>query len=133
VIPFDYITEWRAEAPWIDDAQVEQDLVISRALVEQHGQGANRAPAGACCRRGQPRGRAALPAMLFSRRGRTYPKRGRQVNSSTGALPLHLSPSKIRISASAFPSASWTGWWSCFVRRSRFHRCVFRKSPTRPA
>jgi hypothetical protein len=34
VIPFDYITEWRAEAPWIDDAQVEQDLVISRALVE---------------------------------------------------------------------------------------------------
>jgi hypothetical protein len=34
VIPFDYITEWRAEAAWIDDAQVEQDLVISRALVE---------------------------------------------------------------------------------------------------
>ena len=34
MIPFDYITEWRAEAPWIDDAQVEQDLVISRALVE---------------------------------------------------------------------------------------------------
>jgi hypothetical protein len=34
VIPFDYITVWRAEAPWIDDAQVEQDLVISRALVE---------------------------------------------------------------------------------------------------
>lgn len=34
MIPFDYITEWRAEAPRIDDAQVEQDLVISRALVE---------------------------------------------------------------------------------------------------
>ncbi|MCC7035501.1 MAG: nucleotidyl transferase AbiEii/AbiGii toxin family protein [Acidobacteria bacterium] len=34
MIPFDYITEWRAEAPWVDDAQVEQDLVISRALVE---------------------------------------------------------------------------------------------------
>ena len=34
MIPFDYITEWRAEAPWIDDAQVEQDLVASRALVE---------------------------------------------------------------------------------------------------
>ena len=32
MIPFDYITSWRAEAPWIDDAQVEQDLVISRAL-----------------------------------------------------------------------------------------------------
>ena len=34
MIPFDYITEWRAEAPWVEDAQVEQDLVISRALVE---------------------------------------------------------------------------------------------------
>lgn len=34
MIPFDYITEWRAQAPWVDDAQVEQDLVISRALVE---------------------------------------------------------------------------------------------------
>jgi hypothetical protein len=34
VIPHDYITEWRAQAPWVQDAQVEQDLVISRALVE---------------------------------------------------------------------------------------------------
>lgn len=34
MIPFDYTTEWRAEAPWIGGAQVEQDLVISRALVE---------------------------------------------------------------------------------------------------
>jgi predicted nucleotidyltransferase component of viral defense system len=34
MIPRDYITEWRAQAPWVDDAQVEQDLVISRALVE---------------------------------------------------------------------------------------------------
>jgi predicted nucleotidyltransferase component of viral defense system len=33
VIPFDYITEWRASAPWVQDAQVEQDLVLSRALV----------------------------------------------------------------------------------------------------
>jgi predicted nucleotidyltransferase component of viral defense system len=33
VIPFDYITEWRAAAPWVQDAQVEQDLVLSRALV----------------------------------------------------------------------------------------------------
>ncbi|MCC7416635.1 MAG: hypothetical protein IT176_05780 [Acidobacteria bacterium] len=28
MIPFDYITEWRAEAPWIDDAQVEQNLAL---------------------------------------------------------------------------------------------------------
>lgn len=34
MIPRDYITEWRDQAPWVDDAQVEQDLVISRALVD---------------------------------------------------------------------------------------------------
>jgi len=34
VIPKDFITEWRASAPWVADRQVEQDLVISRALVE---------------------------------------------------------------------------------------------------
>ena len=34
MIPRDYITEWRVEAPWVQDSQVEQDLVISRALVE---------------------------------------------------------------------------------------------------
>ncbi len=34
MIPHDYITEWRSQAPWIEDSQVEQDLVISRALVE---------------------------------------------------------------------------------------------------
>lgn len=33
MIPRDYITEWRAQAPWVQDLQVEQDLVISRALV----------------------------------------------------------------------------------------------------
>ena len=34
MIPRDYITEWRSEAPWVQDFQIEQDLVISRALVE---------------------------------------------------------------------------------------------------
>lgn len=34
MIPRDYITEWRGRAPWVQDFQVEQDLVISRALVE---------------------------------------------------------------------------------------------------
>lgn len=33
MIPRDYITEWRAQAPWVQDYQVEQDLVISRALI----------------------------------------------------------------------------------------------------
>lgn len=34
MIPKDFITEWRDRAPWVSDRQVEQDLVISRAIVE---------------------------------------------------------------------------------------------------
>lgn len=34
VIPADFITEWRGQARWVESSQVEQDLVISRALVE---------------------------------------------------------------------------------------------------
>ncbi|MDR0874156.1 MAG: nucleotidyl transferase AbiEii/AbiGii toxin family protein [Prevotellaceae bacterium] len=34
MIPQRYIEEWRATAPWGLDAQVEQDLVIARAMVE---------------------------------------------------------------------------------------------------
>ena len=34
MIPADFITEWRAHAPWVRDQQVEQDLILSRALVE---------------------------------------------------------------------------------------------------
>lgn len=34
MIPQRYIEEWKAQAPWPSDAQVEQDLVIARALVE---------------------------------------------------------------------------------------------------
>ena len=34
MISRDYITEWREWAPWSEDFQVEQDLIISRALVE---------------------------------------------------------------------------------------------------
>lgn len=37
MIPRDYITEWRANAPWVQDFQVEQDLVICRALVDIFG------------------------------------------------------------------------------------------------
>jgi predicted nucleotidyltransferase component of viral defense system len=33
LIPRDFITEWRSQAPWVQDFQVEQDLVISRTLV----------------------------------------------------------------------------------------------------
>jgi len=34
MIPAAFITEWRKHAPWSQDAWVEQDLVISRALIE---------------------------------------------------------------------------------------------------
>ena len=34
MIPAAYITDWRRRAPWSTDAQVEQDLVLCRALVE---------------------------------------------------------------------------------------------------
>lgn len=34
MIPADFITEWRSQAPWVESSQIEQDLVISRALVE---------------------------------------------------------------------------------------------------
>ena len=34
MIPRAHITAWRSVAPWQNDAQVEQDLVISRCLVE---------------------------------------------------------------------------------------------------
>jgi predicted nucleotidyltransferase component of viral defense system len=36
VIPRAHITAWRTQVPWPSDAQVEQDLVISRALVEMY-------------------------------------------------------------------------------------------------
>lgn len=34
MIPQANITAWRSVAPWADDAQIEQDLVLTRALIE---------------------------------------------------------------------------------------------------
>jgi len=34
VIPQDFISEWKKAAPWSQNDQVEQDLIICRALVE---------------------------------------------------------------------------------------------------
>jgi len=34
MIPESHVTGWRLQYPWPDDAQVEQDLIICRALVE---------------------------------------------------------------------------------------------------
>jgi len=34
MIPQNFITEWKNKAPWKDNAQVEQDLILSRLIVE---------------------------------------------------------------------------------------------------
>ncbi len=34
MIPAADIIAWREHAPWVDDVQVEQDLLISRSIVE---------------------------------------------------------------------------------------------------
>ncbi|MDR0367877.1 MAG: nucleotidyl transferase AbiEii/AbiGii toxin family protein [Bacteroidales bacterium] len=36
MIPKRYIDEWKEQAPWPTDAQVEQDLIIARVLVEMY-------------------------------------------------------------------------------------------------
>lgn len=33
MIPEFSLSEWRQQAPWVEDYQVEQDLIISRALI----------------------------------------------------------------------------------------------------
>ncbi|MDD3847569.1 MAG: hypothetical protein PHC90_14570 [Syntrophorhabdaceae bacterium] len=35
MIPKVYVQEWKGRAPWNAEAQVEQDLIISRALMER--------------------------------------------------------------------------------------------------
>lgn len=34
MIPKGFIAQWRTTAPWDTDAKIEQDLIISRAIVE---------------------------------------------------------------------------------------------------
>jgi len=34
MIPKDYLTHWQSVVPWTTEEMIEQDLVISRALVE---------------------------------------------------------------------------------------------------
>lgn len=38
MIPRAHIVEWRSSAPWISDAQIEQDLLICRVLVSLYSQ-----------------------------------------------------------------------------------------------
>lgn len=63
MIPRAHITAWRARAPWPTDAQVEQDLVLSRALVELYGN-------ASIARTVAFRGGTALHKLFFSKPGR---------------------------------------------------------------
>lgn len=38
MIPEFCLTEWRQQTPWVDDYQIEQDLIISRALINLYEQ-----------------------------------------------------------------------------------------------
>ncbi|MBK8975044.1 MAG: nucleotidyl transferase AbiEii/AbiGii toxin family protein [Planctomycetes bacterium] len=63
MIPRANITAWRASAPWPTDAQVEQDLVISRALAELYSHPALRDSLAT-------RGGTALHELLLAAPGR---------------------------------------------------------------
>ena len=77
MIPRDYITEWRAQAPWVQDIQVEQDLVICRAIVELFAHPAiytearniaslNSSPISICVRQATRQGRRVRAASKVS-------------------------------------------------------------------
>lgn len=63
MIPRAHVTAWRARAPWPTDAQVEQDLVVSRAVVELFG-------SPPVARAVAFRGGTALHKLFFGRPGR---------------------------------------------------------------
>jgi predicted nucleotidyltransferase component of viral defense system len=63
VIPRAHLTAWRTTSPWPDDTQVEQDLVVSRAIVDMFTS-ADLARAMAF------RGGTALHKLFFDRPGR---------------------------------------------------------------
>ena len=63
MIPRAHITAWRSHAPWPTDAQVEQDLVLSRALVALYGN-------ASVARTVAFRGGTALHKLFFATPGR---------------------------------------------------------------
>ena len=61
MIPLAYITEWQQVAPWRDPIMVEQDLIISRVLLDLFRQNELRAAIGL------PRGHRAVQALSGAR------------------------------------------------------------------
>jgi hypothetical protein len=82
MIPRANITAWRATAPWPTDAQVEQDLVISRALVDLYSHPAFRNSLAF-------RGGTALHKLLLATPGR-YSEDIDLVQTSPGPIGLAL-------------------------------------------
>jgi predicted nucleotidyltransferase component of viral defense system len=89
VIPRAAVTHWRQHAPWPSDAQVEQDLVLSRALVELF---ADEHIAGALAFRGG----TALHKLCFDSPGR-YSEDIDLVQCSAGAIGPTLDAIRARL------------------------------------
>ena len=82
MIPRDLIAGWRSEAPWIQDAQVEQDLILSRSLVELFSVAEIRE--AIAFRGGMARGKLRLrPAVRYSE---DIDLRSRRVRSATSRM-----------------------------------------------
>ena len=67
-----FITEWRGRAPWALDEQVEQDLILSRALTELYADDlmhSTSRPSGPTAQSGSPR----VEAVAGGHRGRGGP------------------------------------------------------------
>ncbi|MEZ4266054.1 MAG: hypothetical protein R3F39_06730 [Myxococcota bacterium] len=82
MIPEQAIVEWRREAPWDANALVEQDLIISRALVEMYSQ------AEIADRLAFPRGHRALQAASAAGRS-ANPRTSTSSRSERGAHRRH--------------------------------------------
>jgi len=82
MIPLDYITEWRENAPWQQISQVEQDLIICRALVELYRHPV--AAANLVFRGGTALFKLHLPPGEIFRRYRSGAERARPDRSSYG-------------------------------------------------
>lgn len=63
MIPRASITAWRKNAPWADNAQIEQDLVLSRAIIEMFSR-------PVCAENAVFRGGTALHKLYFNPPGR---------------------------------------------------------------
>jgi hypothetical protein len=85
VIPRDHILEWRARAPWPQDIQVEQDLVISRALVEIFSNPGLHDALG--CRCGTALYKLHLPAARYSERHRPRSEQSGAGGTHDGRAP----------------------------------------------